>query len=151
MRQNRVHVRLLVVAGVALLWTTGVFARLSYLQLIRHSEYLARAQRQQQRTVEITPRRGIIYDRNMRPLAMSVPVKSAFAVPAEIADEPLAARLLSGVLNISGGIGGEAVLVAFVCVDLAEAAARKSRGGRGAQPQKRLLSGRKTRSEERRG
>src|SRR3954451_19061925 len=100
MRHKRVHVRLLVVAGVALLWTTAVFARLSYLQLIRHSEYLARAQRQQQRTVEITPRRGIIYDRNMRPLAMSVPVKSAFAVPAEIADESMAAGLLSGVLGV---------------------------------------------------
>jgi cell division protein FtsI (penicillin-binding protein 3) len=100
MRHNRVHVRLLIVAGVALLWTTAVFGRLSYLQLIRHSDYLARAQRQQQRTIEITPKRGIIYDRNMRPLAMSVPMKSAFAVPAEIADESLAARLLSGVLNI---------------------------------------------------
>src|SRR5258708_12441455 len=100
MRQNRVHVRLLMVAGVALLWTTGVFGRLSYLQLIKHGEYLARAQRQQQRTIEITPKRGIIYDRNMRALAMSVPVKSAFAVPAEIADESLAARLLSG------GLGG---------------------------------------------
>jgi cell division protein FtsI (penicillin-binding protein 3) len=100
MRQNRVHVRLLIVAGVALLWTTGVFGRLSYLQLIKHGEYLARAQRQQQRTIEITPKRGIIYDRNMRALAMSVPVKSAFAVPAEIADESLAARLLSGVLGV---------------------------------------------------
>jgi len=100
MRQNRVHVRLLMVAGVALLWTTGVFGRLSYLQLIKHGEYLARAQRQQQRTIEITPKRGIIYDRNMRALAMSVPVKSAFAVPAEIADESLAARLLSGVLGV---------------------------------------------------
>src|ERR1700688_5043806 len=100
MRQNRVHVRLLLVAGVALLWTTGVFGRLSYLQLVRHGEYLARAQRQQQRTVEITPKRGIIYDRNLRALAMSVPVKSAFAVPAEIADESLAARLLSGVLSV---------------------------------------------------
>jgi cell division protein FtsI (penicillin-binding protein 3) len=88
------------VAGVALLWTTGVFGRLSYLQLIKHGEYLARAQRQQQRTIEITPKRGIIYDRNMRALAMSVPVKSAFAVPAEIADESLAARLLSGVLGV---------------------------------------------------
>ena len=93
MRQNRVHVRLLIVAGVALLWTTGVFGRLSYLELIKHGEYLARAQRQQQRTIEITPKRGIIYDRNMRALAMSVPVKSAFAVPVEIADESLAARL----------------------------------------------------------
>jgi cell division protein FtsI (penicillin-binding protein 3) len=100
MRQNRVHVRLLIVAGVALLWTTGVFGRLSYLQLIKHGEYLARAQRQQQRTIEITPKRGIIYDRNLRALAMSVPVKSAFAVPGEIADESLAARLLSGVLGV---------------------------------------------------
>lgn len=100
MRDNRVHARLLIVAGVALLWTTAVFGRLSYLQLIRHSDYLARAQRQQQRTIEITPKRGIIYDRNMHPLAMSVPMKSAFAVPAEIADESLAARLLSGVLSV---------------------------------------------------
>src|SRR5216684_2471596 len=100
MRQNRVHVRLLMVAGVALLWTSAVFGRLSYLQLFAHGEYLARAQRQQQRTIEITPKRGIIYDRNMRALAMSVPVKSAFAVPAEIADESLAARLLSGVLGV---------------------------------------------------
>ena len=91
---------MLMVAGVALLWTTAVFGRLSYLQLIKHWEYLARAQRQQQRTIEITPKRGIIYDRNLRALAMSVPVKSAFAVPAEIADESLAARLLSGVLRV---------------------------------------------------
>jgi cell division protein FtsI (penicillin-binding protein 3) len=100
MRQNRVHDRLLIIAGVALLWTTAVFARLSYLQLFKHGEYLARAQRQQQRTIEITPKRGIIYDRNMHALAMSVPVKSAFAVPAEIADESLASRLLSGVLGV---------------------------------------------------
>src|SRR6201997_5084443 len=100
MRQNRVHVRLLLIAGVALLWTTAVFGRLSYLQLFAHGEYMARAQRQQQRTIEITPKRGIIYDRNMHALAMSVPVKSAFAVPAEIADESLASRLLSGVLGV---------------------------------------------------
>jgi len=91
---------MLIVAGVALLWITAVFGRLSYLQLFRHSEYLARAQRQQQRTIEITPKRGAIYDRNMRPLAMSIPVDSAFAVPSEIADEALAARLISGVLSI---------------------------------------------------
>ena len=100
MPQNRAHVRLLIIAGVAFLWITAVFGRLTYLQLIRHSEYLARAQRQQQRTIEITPKRGAIYDRNMRPLAMSIPVDSAFAVPAEMGDETLAARLISGVLNI---------------------------------------------------
>jgi cell division protein FtsI (penicillin-binding protein 3) len=101
MKEEKVHVRLLIVAGVALLWMTAVFGRLGYLQLVRHSDYLARAQRQQQRTIEITPKRGAIYDRNMHPLAMSVPVESAFAVPFEIGDNKImAARLLSGVLGI---------------------------------------------------
>lgn len=109
MPENRAHVdplgnqatsRLLFVAAFGLLWMTAVFGRLAYLQLFRHSEYLARAQRQQQRSIEITPKRGAIYDRNMHALAMSIPVDSAFAVPSEIADESLAAHLLSGVLNI---------------------------------------------------
>jgi cell division protein FtsI (penicillin-binding protein 3) len=99
MQQDRVHVRLLIIAGVAFLWMGAVFGRLTYLQLYRHSEYLSRALRQQQRTFEITPERGAIYDRNGKPLAMSIQVDSAFAVPSEIADESLAARLLSGVVN----------------------------------------------------
>jgi cell division protein FtsI (penicillin-binding protein 3) len=92
--------RLLIVACVALLWMGAVFGRLGYLQLFLHSEYMARAQRQQQRVIEITPQRGAIFDRNMHPLAMSIPVDSAFAVPSELGDEQLAARLLSGVLGI---------------------------------------------------
>ena len=58
-----------------------VSGRLTYLQLFRHSDYLARALRQQQRTFEITPERGAIYDRNGKPLAMSIQVDSAFGVP----------------------------------------------------------------------
>jgi cell division protein FtsI (penicillin-binding protein 3) len=109
MPENRAHIdplgnqatsRLLFVAAFVLLWMTAIFGRLAYLQLFRHSEYLTRAQRQQQRSIEITPKRGAIYDRNMHALAMSIPVDSAFAVPAEIADESLAAHLLSGVLGI---------------------------------------------------
>src|SRR3984893_10274933 len=92
--------RLLMVAGVAMLWATAIVGGLGYLQLVRHSDYLTRAQKQQQRTIEITPQRGVIFDRDMHPLAMSVPVKSAFAVPAEIADESLAAHLLSGIVNV---------------------------------------------------
>jgi cell division protein FtsI (penicillin-binding protein 3) len=100
MEQEKVHVRLLILAGVAFLWMTAVFGRLTYLQLIHHSEYMSRAMRQQRRTIEIDPKRGTIYDRNMRPLAMSVPVQSAFAIPSEIKDTAMAARLLSGVLRV---------------------------------------------------
>src|ERR1700676_4538301 len=100
MQQTRAHVRLLILAGVALLWATAVFGRLGYLQLYRHREYLVRAQRQQQRTIEISPKRGAIYDRNMHALAMSIKVDSAFAIPAELKDKVLVARLLSGVLGV---------------------------------------------------
>jgi cell division protein FtsI (penicillin-binding protein 3) len=93
--------RLLIVAAVALVWMLAVFGRLGYLQLFRHSDYMARAQRQQKRVIEITPKRGAIYDRNMHPLAMSLQVDSTFAIPSELGDNKAqAARLLSGVLNI---------------------------------------------------
>jgi cell division protein FtsI (penicillin-binding protein 3) len=100
MQQSRAHVRLLIVAGVALLWATAVFGRLGYLQLYRHREYLLRAQHQQQRIIEISPKRGAIYDRNMHALAMSIKVDSAYAIPNEIIDKALAAQLLSGVLGM---------------------------------------------------
>src|SRR6202165_3030817 len=96
--------RLLIVAGVALIWMAAVFGRLGYLQLFRHSEYMARAQRQQQRTIEITPKRGSILDRNLHRVAMRTPVDLAFAVPSERADEQLAPRLLSGVLGVPRNI-----------------------------------------------
>jgi cell division protein FtsI/penicillin-binding protein 2 len=99
-RERTAADRLLIVAGLTLLWITAVFGRLAYIQLFCHSEYLARAARQQQRTIEITPKRGSIYDRNMHPLAMSIPVDSVFAVPTEIGDAQLAAQLLSRVLVI---------------------------------------------------
>ncbi len=89
------------VAAVATLWMGAALARLGWLQLISYSDYLARAQRQQQRIVEISPKRGAIYDRNLRELAMSVSVDSCFAVPAEIANPELVARLLARVLRTS--------------------------------------------------
>src|SRR5580692_4837740 len=81
MQQDRVHVRLLIIAGVAFLWMGAVFGRLSYLQLYRHSEYLSRALRQQQRTFEITPERGAIYDRNENRWDRRIRLAPHFVVP----------------------------------------------------------------------
>jgi cell division protein FtsI (penicillin-binding protein 3) len=101
MQENRVQLRLLVVAGCLVLWMVAVFGRLGALQFIEHSYYLSRAHRQQQRTVEITPKRGAIFDRNMHPLAMSTEVESAYAIPTELGDnKDQAARLLSGIVEI---------------------------------------------------
>ena len=94
------QIRLLIVAAALGLWTLAAAARLADLQLFRYSDYLARAERQQQRIVEISPKRADILDRNQQELAMSTSLDSCFAVPAEIADNDLVARLLSPVLGL---------------------------------------------------
>ena len=94
------QVRLLIVAVVLALWTAAAAARLADLQLVRYGDYLARAERQQQRIVEISPKRADILDRNLEELAMSTALDSCFAVPAEIADNDLVARLLGPLLHI---------------------------------------------------
>lgn len=91
--------RLVIVAVVLTLWTGAALGRLTYLQLFHYSDYLARARRQQQRIVEISAKRADIFDRNLRELAMSASVDSCFAVPSEISDPELVARLLGPVLD----------------------------------------------------
>lgn len=92
--------RLLIVTALVALWTGAAFGRLAYLQLFRYSEYYSRAQHQQRLIVEVGPSRAEIFDRNMNPLAMSVPVDSCFAVPSEIADPDMVARLIGKVLDV---------------------------------------------------
>src|ERR1700687_1663389 len=92
--------RLLIVAAFATLWTGAALGRLAYLQLLRYSEYYSRAQHQQRLIVEVGASRAEIFDRNLNPLAMSVPVDSAFAIPSEIADPDMVARLIGKVLQV---------------------------------------------------
>ncbi|HEV2488434.1 MAG TPA: penicillin-binding protein [Candidatus Acidoferrales bacterium] len=101
MEQRSPSIRFLLIFCVAAVWMGAVLARLTYLQLFSYQEYLTRANRQQERIIEISPVRGVIYDRNGRELAMSIPVDSCFADPEEITDPEMVARLLARVLNKS--------------------------------------------------
>jgi cell division protein FtsI (penicillin-binding protein 3) len=60
--------------------------RLVWLQVFRHGDFVERAAKQQQRTFEVAPRRGVLYDRNLRELAMTVTVDSVYAVPSELGE-----------------------------------------------------------------
>src|SRR6201984_914727 len=94
------QIRLLIVTAALGLWTAAALARLADLQLLHYSDYLARAERQQQHIVEISPKRADILDRNQQELAMSTSLDSCFAVPAEISDNDLAARLLAPLVGL---------------------------------------------------
>jgi cell division protein FtsI (penicillin-binding protein 3) len=100
MEQRNPRLRWLIVWVVAAVWMGAVLARLGYLQLFCYSDYFAKAQHQQQRTFEISPMRGYIYDRNGREIAVSMPMDSVFGDPSEIKEPEMVARLLSRVLNV---------------------------------------------------
>jgi len=81
-------------------WTAALAARLCWLQVVRHPEFVERAARQQQRTFEVAPRRGVLYDRNLRELGMTVLVDSVYAVPSELGENrENAAALLAKIVH----------------------------------------------------
>jgi cell division protein FtsI (penicillin-binding protein 3) len=92
--------RLAVLAALLTLWIGAIATRLWSLQVVRHDEFAARAERQQQRVVELDPPRGTIFDSQGRELAVSIEVESAFAVPREIGDVAAAASRLARVLDV---------------------------------------------------
>jgi stage V sporulation protein D (sporulation-specific penicillin-binding protein) len=58
--------------------------RLGYLQLVQNRWYQERALSQRMRPVPVDAKRGVIYDRNLQKLAVSVSADAVYAVPAEI-------------------------------------------------------------------
>ncbi len=93
----------LLLGGFLVLWMAVLVIRLFDLQIIQYVGLLERAQRQQQRTVEIAPVRGTIFDRGLHPLAMSLAVDSVYAVPAEIPKPEMVAGLLGRALGLAPG------------------------------------------------
>ncbi len=78
--------RLYVLTGFLCVWLLAICGRLIYLQIFCYGDFERRAQHQQQRSFELSAKRGAIYDRAGRELAMSIQVDSAFVVPSEAPD-----------------------------------------------------------------
>ena len=87
--------RLYLLGAILLLWFVAICGRLVYLQIFSYGKFVKQAGHQQQRAIPLAAKRGIIYDRAGRELAMSVMVDSAFAVPSEVKDLPTAISLIT--------------------------------------------------------
>ena len=97
--KNEGRLRLSLFAAFLCLWILVIGGRLVWLQIAEYGFLTQRAARQQQRSIEVSPPRGVIYDRKGRELAMSVQMDSVFAVPSEIPDQGSAANLLAHILR----------------------------------------------------
>jgi len=92
---NGARLRLYALSALLCLWLLAICLRLVYLQIFCYGDFQHRAQHQQQRSFDLSPKRGIIFDRAGRELAMSIQVDSVFAVPTEIPDLPNAISLIT--------------------------------------------------------
>ena len=93
--------RLFGLGAFLFVWALLIVARLAWLQVVQFPHWMLKAQHQQQRSEDVSPQRGIIYDRNGQELAMTVPVESVFAVPSEIPDQKTASMLLGALTGES--------------------------------------------------
>ena len=92
---NGARFRLYALSGLLCLWLLAICLRLIYLQIFCYGDFERRAQHQQQRSFDLSPKRGVIYDRAGRELAMSIQVDSAFVVPSEAPDLPNTISLIT--------------------------------------------------------
>ena len=91
--------RVFIVLAMFVLWVALIGGRLMWLQIFRHHYYVEEAAHEQEHSFEVAPRRGILYDRNLHAMAMTVLVDSIYAVPSEITDKARTAKALAKLVH----------------------------------------------------
>lgn len=86
--------------GVCLLWGL-ILVRSAYLQFLPHEKLNALQAKQFETVVTLPARRGSIYDRNGKELAMSSPAYSLYADPKMIEDKKNVAKKLAQITGIN--------------------------------------------------
>lgn len=91
-----------IIALFAIIFTIIFFLslRLVWIQVINSDEYQKKALDQRLRHLKVEPKRGIIFDRNGKELAISASSDTVVAIPLEIEDPDLVARKLSPILDL---------------------------------------------------
>ncbi|MBS1218052.1 MAG: peptidoglycan glycosyltransferase, partial [Proteobacteria bacterium] len=83
-------------------WFIGLAGRALWLQALNNDFLQRKGESRYSRVIEIGASRGMIVDRNNEPLAISTPVESVAASPADVEAEPAELRRLAQLLGISG-------------------------------------------------
>lgn len=83
---------------VVLILALGI--RLGYLQIVKAEEYKKGALEQWRKSVDIKPKRGIIYDRNGKKLAVSTSSYTVWASPENIKSPKSSAKIIGEILDI---------------------------------------------------
>ena len=96
--------RLVIVFVVVLIVILALIIRLGYIQIVTGEELKKGALEQWTRGIEIKPKRGTIYDRNGKKLAMNISSYTVWASPADIKNSKETAKKVAEVLDMDENI-----------------------------------------------
>ncbi|MFM9903998.1 MAG: peptidoglycan D,D-transpeptidase FtsI family protein [Pyrinomonadaceae bacterium] len=96
--------RFMFVIAFFIVWMGGISVRLFHLQVTEHAWLKEKALDLRQDVKHDRMLRGMILDRDDRVLAMSLPVKTLYANPSEIADTDAAAKTIAKMLKLDAGM-----------------------------------------------
>lgn len=99
--KSYLKLRVYVVAGFFLFFFAAIFARAVHLQIVKGPELKKMALKQHRKTLNLQSKRGDIFDRNLKEMAVSVEVDSVFAQPNKIESPRTVAKVLSPILGVS--------------------------------------------------
>jgi penicillin-binding protein 2 len=89
--------RALLIAAGLVVWMFLIGARLVQLQVSQHDDYTARAKSQQLSSVETSPTRGQLLDRQGRELARSIETESFYADPRDVKNASETAKKIAAI------------------------------------------------------
>lgn len=103
MQNKYFRYRILLVGGFFILSFAVIAAKAVHLQVYRSPWLSQKASDQYERSLTASGKRGIIYDRNHREMAVSIDVTSIAAYPPRLKDVGSTAEKLAKVLNLRAG------------------------------------------------
>lgn len=92
--------RVYFVLALFFIFFSAVFLRAFQLQILEAPKLKKMAAKQHRKTVNVQSKRGDIYDRNLKELAVSIEVDSVYAQPGKVESPAKAARSLAPVLSM---------------------------------------------------
>jgi len=99
-KRGKVPGRVTLLVGVLGVAFGAIQARLLQVQVLESPELRRAARAQQETVVPLDPKRGPIFDRNGKELALSVDVDSVYADPSRVPNATLAGRRLAAALGV---------------------------------------------------
>lgn len=97
---NRTKKRLVIIFFVVSFFVFALILRLGYLQIVKGEELKKGALEQWTKGIDIKPKRGVIYDRNGKKMAMSISSYTVWSSPADIKNSKETAKVVAEILDM---------------------------------------------------